>query len=180
MGFMSADMHPSAVIERFQGLRRSGVGYTGRCPAHADRNASLSVRISDDGKKVLVNCFAGCRAEAIVEAVGLSLRDLFDGPARSHATGTAPSSPLVEARRAVLREARRHAERLEPWRPALDAADDIRIAQRLAAEIRRAAAVDVEPDETTWERLAEAARVERDALAAEADAHTAAFGRYLW
>jgi len=45
------------------------------CPAHDDRVASLSVR--DAGDKVLVYCHAGCSAEAITKALGLSLKDLY-------------------------------------------------------------------------------------------------------
>lgn len=46
------------------------------CPAHGDRNPSLSMRELDDGK-VLLKCWAGCSAEEIVSALGLQLRDLF-------------------------------------------------------------------------------------------------------
>ena len=47
-----------------------------RCPAHDDRGPSLSISEGDQGS-VLIHCFAGCSAEAIVNAVGLELRDLF-------------------------------------------------------------------------------------------------------
>ncbi|MBS0194780.1 MAG: DNA primase [Proteobacteria bacterium] len=47
-----------------------------RCPAHKDRNASLSVAEGSDGR-VLVKCFAGCDVLAIVHAVGLEVADLF-------------------------------------------------------------------------------------------------------
>lgn len=48
-----------------------------RCPAHAGKSTdSLSAAETADGT-VLVRCFGGCDARAIVEAVGLSLADLF-------------------------------------------------------------------------------------------------------
>jgi hypothetical protein len=47
-----------------------------RCPAHDDGEASLSVRASPSGR-ALLHCFAGCKVEAIVAAMGLAMRDLF-------------------------------------------------------------------------------------------------------
>jgi hypothetical protein len=49
-----------------------------QCPAHNDRNPSLSIRRRDDGKGVLLNCHAGCDYRAVLCAIGLSDRDLFD------------------------------------------------------------------------------------------------------
>lgn len=46
------------------------------CPAHADRSPSLSV--TQTGDKVVLHCHAGCSANAVVEALGLTLGDLFD------------------------------------------------------------------------------------------------------
>lgn len=54
----------------------SGSSWTARCPAHDDRQSSLSVTIGDDGR-ALVKCFAGCDAESIVAAMGLQMKDLF-------------------------------------------------------------------------------------------------------
>ena len=53
-----------------------------RCPAHEDRNNSLSVGTGEGGR-VLLKCHAGCTTEAIVGALGLTLGDLFprDRPA---------------------------------------------------------------------------------------------------
>jgi hypothetical protein len=56
--------------------RRSGAGYSARCPAHEDKTPSLSLNEGEDGK-VLIKCQAGCRTEEVVRALGLSLADLF-------------------------------------------------------------------------------------------------------
>lgn len=50
------------------------------CPSHDDRSPSLSVtyRAGDPGR-VLVHCHAGCQSPDVVAALGLELRDLFDG-----------------------------------------------------------------------------------------------------
>ena len=53
--------------------RKSGTGWLARCPAHDDRNPSLS--LSDVDGKVLVCCHAGCDQQRVIEA--LKDRDLW-------------------------------------------------------------------------------------------------------
>ena len=55
--------------------RRSGAGWTARCPAHDDRSPSLSIRAGRDGR-VLLRCWAGCDTAAVLAAAGLSWRDV--------------------------------------------------------------------------------------------------------
>ena len=50
-----------------------------RCPAHEDRDPSLSVSVKEG--RTLIYCFAGCSADAVLEAVGLTWRDLREGEA---------------------------------------------------------------------------------------------------
>jgi putative DNA primase/helicase len=59
-------------------VKETPTGWTALCPAHDDRNASLSVGGGQDGR-VLVRCHAGCSTEAIVSAVGLKVADLLQG-----------------------------------------------------------------------------------------------------
>lgn len=47
-----------------------------QCPAHDDRNPSLAIR--DNHGQALVYCHAGCSTEDVVNALGLTLSDLFD------------------------------------------------------------------------------------------------------
>lgn len=54
----------------------SGDQWQCRCPAHDDRDPSLSIGRGDNGDCVL-NCFAGCPPKAVVERIGLKLSDLF-------------------------------------------------------------------------------------------------------
>jgi hypothetical protein len=67
-------------LERVLDLLDSVTGkdgkYSARCPAHDDQEPSLSVSTGDDGK-VLLCCHAGCPVEAVVEALGLTMADLF-------------------------------------------------------------------------------------------------------
>jgi hypothetical protein len=66
----------AALRSRGRSLRRSGEGYSARCPAHNDRNPSLSVGEAEDGR-VLLNCHAGCTETQVVAALGLKMSDLF-------------------------------------------------------------------------------------------------------
>jgi hypothetical protein len=58
--------------------RRSGAGWVARCPAHDDKNPSLSLRDVDG--KVLVHCHAGCEQAAVIAA--LKARGLWSGHER--------------------------------------------------------------------------------------------------
>ena len=53
------------------------------CPAHEDRNPSLSIKVGNDGR-VLINCFAGCTALDILHSMGLELTDLYPEGALDH------------------------------------------------------------------------------------------------
>lgn len=66
----------ATLLDRLQNVKRSGDGWSARCPAHEDHNNSLSIVEGQDGR-VLLNCFAGCDVQGIVAAVDLQMRDLF-------------------------------------------------------------------------------------------------------
>jgi hypothetical protein len=69
----------STLLARLNAVHQTGPDrWTARCPAHDDRNPSLSVR--DAGDRLLVHCFAGCSPEAVVGALGLRMADLFASP----------------------------------------------------------------------------------------------------
>jgi hypothetical protein len=66
-----------AILERLHGVQRAGAGWLAFCPAHNDQHKrSLSIGIGDDGKTLLKCHAAGCTAEQITTAVGMSLSDL--------------------------------------------------------------------------------------------------------
>ena len=60
---------PAETIARALGGRKVGGGWMARCPAHDDREPSLSISEGDDGK-VLVRCHAGCDQERVIAALG--------------------------------------------------------------------------------------------------------------
>jgi hypothetical protein len=74
------------ILSRFPGIRQTAPDrYTGFCPSHEDKTASLSIRVLPDGT-ILVNDFGGCATGKIVTDVGLTLADLF--PNRPPIKGT--------------------------------------------------------------------------------------------
>ena len=70
-------MGADKLIERLEHCKPSGNGkWLARCPAHADKSPSLSIKETSDGR-VLVHCFAGCGALDVITALGLEWDDLF-------------------------------------------------------------------------------------------------------
>jgi hypothetical protein len=59
-------MNAEAIAKALRG-RKIGGGWTARCPAHDDRNPSLSIRDVDG--KVLVRCHAGCEQARVIAAL---------------------------------------------------------------------------------------------------------------
>ena len=89
----------SRVLELLDGVRRSGSGWTAKCPGHDDRHASLSINEGDDGR-VLLKCHAGCSVDVVLAALGLELRDLFPAPrSASHPTAPEPARPSAPGAR---------------------------------------------------------------------------------
>ena len=72
-------------------------GFLAHCPAHADSEASLRIAIGKDGDKVILKCRAGCETSAVLDAVGLTIRDLatmtVDDAARRVKPATSTSDP---------------------------------------------------------------------------------------
>ena len=64
--------------------------WTARCPAHDDRNPSLTVGTGDDGR-VLICCHRDCSVEDVLAALGLEVADLFPGDSR-------PAPPRLQLR----------------------------------------------------------------------------------
>jgi len=82
--------------------RKSGEGYTARCPAHEDSRASLSVSEGKDGK-ALLKCFTGCEAAAIAAALGLEMADLFpEREAKAKRNGSRGPAPWERPIRATF------------------------------------------------------------------------------
>lgn len=65
------------LLSRLENVRQVSEGqYTARCPAHDDKENSLSVGTGREGQ-ALAHCFAGCTTPAIVDRIGLKMQDLY-------------------------------------------------------------------------------------------------------
>jgi hypothetical protein len=79
-------------LER-HGSRSCDGGKTWTCPAHHDRNPSLA--LSQGDQRALLLCRAGCKTEAVVAALSLEMRDLFDDhPVPGPRTELVAAAPL--------------------------------------------------------------------------------------
>ena len=75
-------MTADTLLSRLDRVKKTGrAEWVARCPAHDDRNPSLSIAEAADGR-VLVHCFSGCSAADVLDALGLDMADLF--PMRDH------------------------------------------------------------------------------------------------
>lgn len=70
------------LLDRLEKVKGKGPTWRALCPAHENKH-TLSLKISQapDGK-ILIHCFAGCGAADVLEAIGLSLSDLFNTDGR--------------------------------------------------------------------------------------------------
>ncbi len=73
----SKSVSPAELLEWLRGLlaqwgriERLAGGFKACCPAHEDRNPSLSVKPGD--VRLMLHCFAGCSEEAVLQALGIS------------------------------------------------------------------------------------------------------------
>lgn len=96
----------SDLLSRLEGVRPSGKhAWMARCPAHPDRNPSLSIALGSDDR-VLMHCHAGCTVWDITGAVGMDVADLFsDRDAKrpgAHGAGRIPAHLLLTTLRDEL------------------------------------------------------------------------------
>src|SRR3954451_24585800 len=74
----SATLTLSAFLELFEDIVEESTGFVVICPAHDDSRPSLRVGFNPDTKKLALKCRAGCKTTAVVEALGLSMSQLFN------------------------------------------------------------------------------------------------------
>ena len=98
----TAAMSAVDILARLKGVRRSGRGWTAKCPAHEDQQNSLSIHHPDG--KWLLKCHAGCDWKAVIAAIGVTPGELFDGcneqsashPQNNRATAQPPGLTLEQ------------------------------------------------------------------------------------
>jgi len=82
-----------AFLQRLQKVTRSSDGWSARCPAHDDKDPSLSV--TERNGKILVHCHASppCTVEAICAAMDISKADLYTD--KSEVVGPSLGAPIA-------------------------------------------------------------------------------------
>lgn len=136
--------------------KQNGNGWSARCPAHEDRNPSLSISEGDDGR-ALVRCHTGCTVDAICKAIGLTPADLFD-PSTSTETRQSrgkrqnrrqqdgkPAASYQTAKAAVEALERKHGKRSDFWtyhdaqgEPVGDACEPVEFRQQVEVMVEAA------------------------------------------
>ena len=101
------------------GGRKVGGGWMAGCPAHDDREPSLSIRDGDDGK-VLVRCHAGCNQRRVIEA--LRSRGLWDGNGQRQRRPPPPAPRAAANDQPDRDDAKRTEAALAIWQSASPAA----------------------------------------------------------
>ena len=88
-------------------VHQSSKGWTAQCPAHEDRNPSLSISEGDNDRAML-RCHAGCDVESICRALRLELKDLMpeDPNYRSPRASTSTQPPKSSETKQLCRSRR--------------------------------------------------------------------------
>jgi putative DNA primase/helicase len=100
------------LVERVH-ARRSGKGWIAKCPSHDDHTPSLSID-EGIGGCALLKCHAGCDADAVLSAIGLTKRDLF--PATYQKQSSNGTGAGFDWSKCVAGFSAKHLERLSEWR----------------------------------------------------------------
>ena len=95
-------MELEQLAEKFEMVKMNGRGFICRCPAHLDKNPSLTIARGRDGW--LVKCQAGCNFFDVVSAAGLRPLDFKFGSS-SLATPDKPDQTMM-IMRDLIRETR--------------------------------------------------------------------------
>jgi putative DNA primase/helicase len=93
--------------------KRCGEGWIAICPAHDDHKPSLSIGEGADGR-ALVKCRAGCTLDAVLSAVGLTMKDLF--PQSTHRVSGNGQTPRFDWDECVTCFGDKHIAHLMEWR----------------------------------------------------------------
>lgn len=94
-------MNAAAIAGALHGRKR-GSAWTARCPAHDDRDPSLSISISKEGK-TLIHCHAGCSQDRVIEALtDLGLWNRRENPDQARLRVLTEDFHVYEAKRQAL------------------------------------------------------------------------------
>lgn len=81
-------------LGRLEGVRRSGLGWSAKCPAHEDRTPSLTIGAGEKG--IVLKCMANCSTQAVVDALGIPMSALFYDQKQAEPNGWRPVTEEVK------------------------------------------------------------------------------------
>jgi hypothetical protein len=96
-------MDVNTLLAKLEGVRGRNGAWSSKCPAHADRSPSLSVKELGDGR-ILMHCFGGCGTDAVLGALGLAMTDLFPEKLGHHFPSRRGDFTALDALRGLQRE----------------------------------------------------------------------------
>lgn len=66
------------ILNKLNKVKSTGKSrWIAECPSHKDKSPSLAIAVDSSGR-VLLNCFAGCEAQSVIDAIGAEWSDLFE------------------------------------------------------------------------------------------------------
>lgn len=68
----------ASLLDRFDEVETESNGYAVPCPAHEDSVPSLRVSYNAEAKKVVLKCRANCDTSDVLDALDLTMSDLFN------------------------------------------------------------------------------------------------------
>jgi hypothetical protein len=72
------------LLNKLNKVKRTSTNqYIACCPAHDDKSPSLSITDKGDGK-ILINCYAGCGTEDVLDSIGMSFEDIMPPKVMEH------------------------------------------------------------------------------------------------
>lgn len=72
-------MNVDEILSKLSKVKKVSGGWQAVCPAHEDKNPSLSISEGYDGK-ILLKCHAGCETKDICGKIDVQISDLFNNP----------------------------------------------------------------------------------------------------
>lgn len=106
------------ILPRLNKVKGGGGKYRAKCPAreHSSGDSTLSILFNSDGR-ILIHCHGGCEASDVLEAIGLSLSDLYpDGAIRDFMASAAPKRRTTKDDYVLMigDESRKQGKKLSP------------------------------------------------------------------
>lgn len=89
---MSDDDVLGLVLGKLEGVRQQGGYWMARCPAHEDREASLSIARGTE-QPVVFKCHANCDRDVILDRLGLTIADVSKPRSKENPDSWTPSGP---------------------------------------------------------------------------------------